>query len=42
MIETITTIVFLSAILFVALSGKKSHAEKSDMDIARERQESQS
>lgn len=39
MIETITTICFLSAILFVALSGRKSGKEKSELDIARERSE---
>ncbi len=40
MLETITSIVFLSAVLFVALSGKKKHHEKSDMEVARERQQS--
>ena len=42
MIETITTIVFLSAILFVAFSGKKASHEKSDADLAKERQENKS
>lgn len=42
MIETITTLCFLSAILFVAFSGKKGHKEKSEMDIAKERQENKS
>ncbi len=42
MIETITTIVFVSAILFVAFSGRKSGHEKSDMEIAKERQENNS
>ncbi len=37
MIETIVTICFLSAILFVAFSGKKSGKEKSELDIAREK-----
>lgn len=42
MIETITTIVFLSAVLFVAFSGRKSGHEKSEMDLAREKRESKS
>lgn len=42
MIETITTIVFLSAVLFVAFSGRKSGQEKSEMDLAREKRESKS
>lgn len=42
MIETITTICFVSAILFVAFSGKKSGHEKSDMEIAREKQANKS
>lgn len=37
MIETITTIVFLSAVLFVAFSGRKSSKEKSELEIAQER-----
>ena len=42
MIETITTICFFSAILFVAFSGSKSGKEKSEMDIAREKRENKS
>lgn len=42
MIETITTICFLSAVLFVALSGRKSGKEKSELELARERQEDKS
>lgn len=42
MIETITTICFLSAILFVAFSGRKSGKEKSEMDLAKEKQENKS
>jgi|GEM_PF-6098572 len=42
MLETITTICFLTAVLFVAFSGKKSGKEKSDVELAKERQEKNS
>lgn len=42
MIETITTLCFLSAVLFVALSGRKSGKEKSEIELAKERQENNS
>ncbi|MHB1299471.1 MAG: hypothetical protein ACYCY8_01205 [Burkholderiales bacterium] len=42
MIETITTLVFLSAVLFVAFSGRKSGKEKSEIELAKERQEDKS
>ncbi len=42
MLETITTICFLTAVLFVAFSGKKSGKEKSEIELAKERQEKNS
>ncbi|NNM81287.1 MAG: hypothetical protein HKL98_01600 [Burkholderiales bacterium] len=40
-IETITTICFLSAVLFVAFSGRKGK-EKSEMELAKEKNQGNS